>query len=134
MKRRNFLKRIGQTIAGLAVAPSVVKAKKKQPEVGEGFPLKIFNGQVFEAPYPLCHTVIVMYFGRGDQWVLLSDPYPAAQHQGSAMIPCYYLRNDGSDNPFYTQAELQEKLKDWKLIQSHITLLSNMWVEMEYDK
>ena len=35
MNRRGFLKRIGQTIAGLMVVPSVVKAKKKEPKLTE---------------------------------------------------------------------------------------------------
>jgi len=118
MNRRQFIKSLSGVTAGLVVLPSV----KATPSPSPPSILKIFNGQVFQAPYPLCHTVIVMYFGRGDQWVLLSAPYGAAQHNGTAMVPCYYMRKDGSDNPFYTQVELQEKLKDWKLVVSNLIL------------
>lgn len=119
MDRRKFLKKCGLIpfIGSLAAVAKSETPESKSTEDNRkyGAPLRIFNGQVFEAPYPLFHTVIVQYFGRDDKWVLLSDPY-RAQHGGSAMMVCYYDRKDGSYNPFYTQAELQEKLKDWKLV------------------
>ena len=117
MKRRDFLKLIGVT----TVIPNIVMAETKP--VRNLLEDTIFNGQVFEAPWPLCHTVIVMYFGRGDQWLLLSSPYRTSYSTwNTAVIPCYYIRKDGSDNPFYTQKQLQEKLKDWKLVKSKLIL------------
>ncbi len=117
MKRRNFLKLIGAS----SVTPGILVAKPRE-RPRDFLEDKIFNGQVFRAPWPLCHTVIVQYFGRGDKWLLLSSPYRAAQHQGNAMTICYYGRKDGSDNPLYTQRELQEKLKNWKLVKSRLIL------------
>ena len=128
MNRRSFLKRCGLIpfIGSLAVGVEILKSG---PPGWTAFPdsnlevsLKIFNGQVFEAPWPLCHTVIVQYFGEVDKWLLLSEPYESAQHGGSGMMVCHYGRNDGGYNPFYTQRELQEKLTRWKLVKSKLIL------------
>lgn len=116
MDRRGFLKRCG-LLPFISSLATVAHAEAKQ-EYFEGHPVRsVQSGQVFEAPWPLCHTVIVQYFGSGDKWMLLSGPYSAAQHGGNAMMVYYYKRKDGSYSPFYTQRELQEKLKDWKLIE-----------------
>jgi hypothetical protein len=79
--------------------------------------MKIWNGQIYEAPRPLCHRVIVQYLGKPDidTWVLLSTPYETADHNGTAMMLCCYAREDGSFNPWYTQEELVKKLQDWSL-------------------
>ena len=119
MNRREFLK---STVLGPILPATIVFGIKRRPVFRDLQKDTIFNGQVFEAPWPLCHTVIVVYFGRGDKWVLLSSPYSAAQHNGSAMMVCYYGRKDGSDNPIYTQEQLQEKLKDWKLVNLQLEL------------
>jgi len=120
MNRRGFLKRTFGAAAGLAVLPKIGEAMPKRniPEA----PLKIFNGQIFIAPWPVCHVVSVLYFGRGDQWLLLSEPSPAAQHDGNAMMVCHY-EHDGGYDPIYTQGQLQEKLKGWKLIGNKVLRL-----------
>lgn len=124
MDRRGFLKKYS-LIPFIGSLPAVAQSKAKQ-ESFEGLlapyeqpfldeQQRIFNGQIFEAPYPLYHTVIAQWFDL-DKWILLSEPYLAA-HAARAMVVCRFKRKDGSYNPFYTQRELQEKLKDWKLIE-----------------
>ena len=84
------------------------------------------NGQIYEAPYPLCHQVIVQWFGepKADTWILMTIPYEAANHDGTAMMPCCYKRKDGSFNPFYTEEELEEKLSTWKLVNRTVRLVN----------
>lgn len=125
MNRRGFLKKCGLIpfVGGLANT-GLSEAKQEsfegllapyeQPFLDEQ--QRIFNGQIFEAPYPLYHTVIAQWFDL-DKWILLSEPYLAA-HAARAMMVCRFKRKDGSYNPFYTQRELQEKLKDWKLLEN----------------
>ena len=83
--------------------------------------MEILNGQIFEAPYPLCHTVIILYLGENDKWILLYHG-DAASHNGSCLNVCHYERVDGGYNPIYTQKELQEKLKNWKLLNEKLIL------------
>ena len=108
------------------ICMATLRKRVEENDTKKEVPLKIFNGQVFEAPWPFCHTVIVQYFDL-DKWILLSDPYRTQNclsgYNGTAMMVCYYERKlDGGSNPFYTQAELQEKLKNWKLVKSRLIL------------
>lgn len=138
MDRRGFLKRVGLIpfIGSLfAVAKSETPVGCSQAKLKCNCPapyiayvrnenhvqhfrccvaFRIFNGQVFDSPNGY-FTVITQWFDV-DKWLLLSEPY-LATHGGRAMMFCRYKRKDGSYNPFYTQAELQEKLKNWKLVE-----------------
>jgi len=118
MKRRRFLKYLSGIpfVGSLTFAKSSVRGMEPYEQPFLDKPGRIFNGQIFEAPYPLHHTVIAQWFDL-DKWILLSQPLLAA-HAYRAMVICRYKRKDGSYNPFYTQEELQEKLKDWKLIEN----------------
>ena len=111
MNRRGFFQMLG-------FLPFLNNAKAKE---------NVFCGQVYEAPWPLCHRVVVQWFGRPkvDTWILLSTPFSAAQHKGTAMSLCCYKRKDGSFNPFYTEKELREKLSTWKLLEDRCVLLED---------
>lgn len=104
MNRRTFLKYIGLS----AILPNKVT---KSTEIS--------NGQIYQAPWPLCHRVIVQYFGRNNYWLLLSNPYESANRDGTAMMVCYYEREDGSYNPLYTKKELAKKLSTWQILDGH---------------
>ena len=64
MKRRNFLKRIGQTIAGLAVAPSVVKAKEPElPKITAELPASAIKEMLAE-----CEDILTRDFTPQEHW------------------------------------------------------------------
>ena len=122
LNRRNFMKMTGVGVVGV-IATQRSEAIEQDSGILDkvdtrDFTDKIHNGQIYEAPWPLCHQVIVMYSGRGDKYLLL---YCAQScYEGNVLNVCYYDRKDGGYNPFYTQEELQEKLKGWKLLKSTI--------------
>lgn len=128
INRRQFMRRIGQICAGIGSLFATRQSGASEGKLTEDMlvdavnKMEVYNGQVYQAPWPFCHIVIVMYLGRGDEWVLLYGPYKAAQHGGTAVCVCYYERKDGKYNPIYTKRELQEKLKDWTLLERELRL------------
>ena len=123
LNRRSFMKVIGVSAIGSITTASLGTGEDSIEDRVDvrTFADKIINGQIYEAPYPLCHRVIVLYMGRGDVYVLLW--HGKSCHWHNILNVCHYKRKDGGFNPFYTQEELQEKLKDWKLTSNTVEVV-----------
>ena len=82
------------------------------------------NGQVYVSDVGC--KVIVLWTGieEVDEYVLLSTPFNSS-HGGTAMMVCKFARRDGGYNPFYTEAQLQEFLRSWKLKDDTMSCLRN---------
>lgn len=71
---------------------------------------EIRNGEVWQAPWPVCFRGIVQYI-TDDRWMLLSTPSKAA-HGGSCMMP--HSDPDPPHQIFYTKTELTARLERFK--------------------
>ena len=123
LNRRSFMKVIGVSAIGSITTASLGTGEDSIEDRVDvrTFADKIINGQIYEAPYPLCHRVIVLYMGRGDVYVLLW--HGKSGHWHNVLNVCHYDRQCGGYSPIYTQAELQDKLKTWKLIDAHVEII-----------
>ena len=111
MKRRTF-------IQWLAALPFFPKSKSKANEIPKDL---LLNGTVWKAPWPLCHTVVILFLEVREgvaTYCLLSSPYQASGREGTATMVCRYddTTSVGRYSGIYTESELLHKLTKeiWK--------------------
>ena len=119
MGRRIFLKLIScLPFAGMVKTKMAKKSKSVESDIE---PLTLldeppYNGQIYQSPCNFRAIVLWSAIHRVNEYMLLRVP-SRLDNDGTNMMVCNFKRKDGSCNPFYTKAQLKEKLKDWILLE-----------------
>lgn len=113
MNRRDFMKSVVEMPFIGCLVKKVVGTKTEQAK-----PVDLLNGTVWTAPWPLCHTAIVLYGAvKEGEWFynLISAPYKRnvslGKTEGTASMICHY---DAPYHGLYTEEQLRKKLSRWK--------------------